>query len=359
MNILISNLFSDKLSNQWHQNVYAELEHRGHNFLLLTDKRSNLYKNSLHRNNLMGLKNIFLFNPILLIKIYNILKKNSIDVVINFSKNDLYLTGISAFFKRIPNIFNYICYNSLETINNTDKILISTLTNHFIFNSKFSYHNINSLIKIQKNKVSIIYNAFDCNKLDNDKINLIRRSWGFQEDNTIIGIKCKLTKENSVQDLIEVFKQLLKNHKNIRLIITGKGKYKQKLIDLVYTYSINDYVYFAHSSKKTLLNIYAYDICVFTSKTEILSNVIFEYLTTKKPIICTKTQCNQEILQDTYNSLLYNSDNVSDLYNKISHILINKSTADYIANNAFKTSQQYNFENMAANIEKMLTQIKL
>ena len=72
---------------------------------------------------------------------------------------------------------------------------------------------------------------------------------------------------------------------------------------------------------------------VLPSRTEAMGRVLLEAMACKKPIIASNVGGIPEIIKDGYNGLLFESENVDDLAEKIRLVLSNKKYPTMLRNN--------------------------
>lgn len=202
-----------------------------------------------------------------------------------------------------------------------------------------SYHmkklSYNFLKKIKRIKVLP-------NSVDTDKIK------PFKSDKILfpnIDPKCKkiltirrLVPEKKVDLLIKSFSKLLKNDKNIQLIIAGDGPEKENLVDLTKKLNISNKVlflgYVRYDKLNSLYNLA--DIYVLTSEQEGLSVSLLEALSAAVPVISTNIVGNPEVIIHNETGLLFNPGDINQLTNNLKYILNNPEKAKIIGENARK-----------------------
>ena len=97
-----------------------------------------------------------------------------------------------------------------------------------------------------------------------------------------------------------------------------------------------------------------YSMFVLPSRTEAMGRVLIEAMACKKPVIASNVDGIPNIVKNNFNGLLFESENVDDLTDKIHMVLGDKNLADKLSTNAYKyllenfTEEHYvgNFKNM-------------
>jgi len=94
---------------------------------------------------------------------------------------------------------------------------------------------------------------------------------------------------------------------------------------------------------------------VLASRTEAMGRVLLEAMASKKPIVASNVGGVPSVVKDGFNGLLFESENVDDLAEKISLILSDKAKATMLADNGYEYVQSHLAEqSYIANYRKMI-----
>jgi glycosyltransferase involved in cell wall biosynthesis len=150
--------------------------------------------------------------------------------------------------------------------------------------------------------------------------------------------------------------------KNLELIfIGGSGQYLLDFKNYVAESSHSSRIkVIPHIPKKELLKlIEKADVFVLPNsardKMSLFTSPIklFEYMTSKRPIVASRLLSIEEILIDKKNAFLFDPDNAQDLAKKIN--LAISSDCTFVVNNAFKDVKAYTWDIRAEGIAKFIT----
>ena len=102
----------------------------------------------------------------------------------------------------------------------------------------------------------------------------------------------------------------------------------------------------------------ACSLFVLPSRTEAMGRVLIEAMACKKPIVASNVDGIPTIVKNDFNGLLFESENVDDLAEKIDRLLGNKDLAKKLAENGYiyaqtqLSEQKYveNFRDMVKNL---------
>jgi glycosyltransferase involved in cell wall biosynthesis len=144
-----------------------------------------------------------------------------------------------------------------------------------------------------------------------------------------------------VDILIKAFKRISDSFPEYRLKIVGwcpegreffedlaKGNSRIELCDPVYYDEVIPLM--------TKCSIY-----VLASRTEAMGRVLLEAMASKKPVIASNVGGVPYIIQDGFNGLLFQSENIDDLSNKLYQLLSDKKRAAELAQNGYEFVQSH------------------
>jgi len=136
----------------------------------------------------------------------------------------------------------------------------------------------------------------------------------------IIGVVANLRPIKRIEDLIEAVARINHSGKNVELRIVGggdEGPYCKRAEDL----GIASQVKFLGSQPDPERHIQDFDIAVLCSETEGFSNSIIEYMRCGKPVVCTNTGGNPEIVDDGVNGYLVGVGDVALLADRLEALI--------------------------------------
>lgn len=141
--------------------------------------------------------------------------------------------------------------------------------------------------KISEDKICILNNAIDVEKFvfDSTKRVAYRKQLGW-DDKFIIGHVGRFSYQKNHEFLIEVFKEVIKKNKGVRLLLIGKGPLENDIYSLVKQYGLVDKVYFVGTCDDVEGWLQAMDVFVLPSRFEGLPIVAVEAQTAGLKCIC-------------------------------------------------------------------------
>ncbi|WP_323750779.1 glycosyltransferase family 4 protein [Marinobacter sp.] len=169
---------------------------------------------------------------------------------------------------------------------------------------------------IPPEKIQVIYNGYPPASIQGSVID------SEHDDNkpVVIGVVANLRPIKRIDDLIKAVAELRTAGLRTSLNIVGggdPGPYEQLAVEL----GIRDATQFLGSQLEPETFIEHFDIAVLCSETEGFSNAIIEYMRCKKPVVCTRTGGNPEIVEDGENGYLVDVGDISGLAEKLRKLI--------------------------------------
>lgn len=255
---------------------------------------------------------------------------NNIAIIftVHYQKWCLALDGNLMYFKE--NIVN----NNLDNTNSNDLKIHNSyiiernfynISNRIICLNTFIQNVIISLYKIPKSKLHFMRNCLDDHYVeitDTEKRKL-REKYSFSPDDYIIIFAGRLNRVKGIQYLIESMSLILKDKKNVRLIIAGDGDFGS-CINLA-RYSLSRISFFGYLDKDDLYNLYQIsDLGILPSFHEQSSYTMIEMMMFCLPIVITdSTALNEvEVPHEMKINIKYKKRDASIEINKIKDAII-------------------------------------
>ncbi|MBD3640939.1 MAG: glycosyltransferase [Marinobacter sp.] len=175
---------------------------------------------------------------------------------------------------------------------------------------------------IPESKLYVIYNGYP-DDTEGDTYNCYELASAAEpEQPCVIGIVANLRPIKRIEDLIEAVSRIHHSGRNVELRIVGGGDqadYRQSVEKL----GIAGRVKFLGSQPDPERHIRDFDIAVLCSETEGFSNSIIEYMRCGKPVVCTDTGGNPEIIDDGVNGYLVGVGDVASLAERLEALIDN------------------------------------
>jgi len=211
---------------------------------------------------------------------------------------------------------------------------------------------------IHKDRVVTIYNGIDVNiyKADRDSSlrSITRKDLKIDGKEIAIGVVGRLVWEKGIEYLLEAVSMLKTNKPNIRLVITGEGPLKNKLVSLAKSFKIDGMCKFTGFKKDVAMILDAIDIMIIPSLSEGFPMIVLESMAMNKPIIATNIKGIVEQIENEKSGLLINPRSPNEIANAIEELIANPLKAKKLGIEARKkVVKDFSLEKMVADTERV------
>lgn len=323
--------------SSWMEKTALGLKKRGHHVWIVAHPNGR-FIDSAHRDlNLLPYKLGMDYNPISICYLFYLIKIKKIDMVVTNIEKEVAIGGLAARMAGIPNIRRV---GREDDFNQRWKV---KWHHHLLVDRCIVPCNIirDNAIKrapwLNPNHFITIYNGRNSHKYTIEQIQHQRQKWGLNADSCVIGSTSQLSSAKGIEGLIRVFSRITQNYPHARLVITGEGQLKNKLINQTKALDIQDRVIFAGFSSDPLQTAAAYDIAVCNSSFEGFPNTVVEYFAAGCPVITTDVGGVTEMVRHEYNALLVPCNDDKELLNGLIRLIESPHLRSRLEKNALKT----------------------
>jgi glycosyltransferase involved in cell wall biosynthesis len=183
---------------------------------------------------------------------------------------------------------------------------------------------------VSADKITVVYNGIDTDTIgDSVRSSIeIRKSFGLNENQRIIGEIGRLCKFKGQRVLIESASQVLKKFPEAIFMLVGedlegRGKYRKELEDLTGELGLKQNIIFTGYRQDVMDLLNTFDIFVLPSLDEGLPVVILEAMAAEKAVIATAVGGTPEIVIDGQTGTLISAENSDKLAEAIIYHLEN------------------------------------
>ena len=280
----------------------------------------------------------FLYDPIVLVKLINLFKKNHYDIVHTHLTKIGILGKIASRISGVPIIIHGLHGSAFQAFNS--KLLNCTLIFFERITSKYTdaYISVSRILSEKYIKEGIgtrenhftVYSGMNLDKFYYAREKIKRRKKlaeiGISSDCFIIGNVATLEPRKGHKFLIDAFKKVIEKHKNksIKLIIVSDGYERENLVNYVDKLNLKEKVIFTGYREDIEELMAIMDIFVLTSLREGLPRVLVQAAAVGIPLIAFNVDGVPEIIKDGYNGFLVKLKDVEELADRIIRYINNK-----------------------------------
>lgn len=298
---------------KWHLEMSVELQKKGHNTFLVTNKKSVLSRKAMHHNvssyNLR-ISNFSFLNPYKLYMLYRFLKKNRVQSIVFNLPNDLKVGGVAARLAGVEKII-YRRGSAIPVSNSiSNRILFRKIVNRIIANSEETKNTIlqNNRKLISPQRIKVIYNGLEFPEA-------YHRSPEAKKE-IVFGNMGRLVEQKGQDILIEIAVYLKKRLSNFKIIIAGDGPLKSSLIKLANQKGVGRNIEFYGFVEDTWGFMKNIDVFLLPSRWEGFGYVLVEAMACGKPVVAFNVSSNPELVEDNYNGFLIDQGDICGFADK-------------------------------------------
>lgn len=211
-------------------------------------------------------------------------------------------------------------------------------------------NDIEKQYRIPRKKLVMIPNGIDTNKfMPNLNVSNLREKYGLQNKKIIVSIGV-MTGQKGQNLLLQVLPELLKENKNVKLVLVGYGPELDNLKNMAKELNISEDVVFTGKIPHEDLQFYynLSDVFVFpTLRLEAGPLVIPEAMACEKPVIASRIGGIPTVIDNYKDGILIEPGNLKELKDRILEVLTDEELAKKLAKNARrKIVERYSLDRM-------------
>ncbi len=210
--------------------------------------------------------------------------------------------------------------------------ITSFLSDKFIVNSATLKQFVSEKMKINPQKIEIIYNGIDFSNLPKVEDKIKRQELAYRENDILIGTAGRLHKQKGIIYFLKAAKILTQSlnypiAQSLRFLIIGDGPEKKNLQSEISNLQLENMVQLLGWRTDAQEIISILDIFVLPSLWEGTPNVVLEALAYARPVVATEVGGVPEIIEDGVQGLLVKPANVQTLVEAIARLSKNREEA--------------------------------
>ncbi|MEO8208919.1 MAG: glycosyltransferase family 4 protein [bacterium] len=249
----------------------------------------------------------------------------------------------------------FFSQKELENISFKHKIyekIKEYFVNYFVVVSDNDRERLIKFFNIKERKIKVIYYGIDLKKLEP----FIKEKSKFKKEKSVIGNIGRLTYQKGQDILIKSFLKLLSLEKNVELIIIGDGEDEQMLKNIIHENNLEEFIKIINYKKNIFEYFSSFDIFVLTSRFEGIPFVLYESMKLGIPVISTEVGGINKIIQNDYNGILIEVDNIDQTTNAMKRLISDKELYCKMRKNAIDSVEKYGLQNMVKEYENLYHQ---
>ena len=248
----------------------------------------------------------------------------------------------------------YFEKSSKKIVEYLTKFYCDKTATELIVPTKKTYDLFKEKYKINKN-VHIIPTGIELDRFYKEKYNEevknnLRKSLQLNKEDFVILFVGRLGKEKSVDFLIKNHKDIVKKHKNAKLLIIGHGPDEEEFKKMVIKENLDDNVIFTGKVPWKDISLYYQLASVFVtaSKTETQGLTVIEAMAASVPVVCVDDESFRIVVIDDLNGYLFK--NKKEYTKSILNLITNKTLLERLSNQARISSEPHSSKYFAEKV---------
>ena len=225
------------------------------------------------------------------------------------------------------------------------ELIVPTKKTYDIFKKKYKIERNIHIIPTGTN-----ISKFKKSKINQKEVNEIKKSVGISNKDIVLLVVSRISKEKSIDFLVDCHKELLKNNKNIKLVIIGDGPMLEELQEKAS--KIGNILFIGKVPWDQIQLYYQLgDIFVTASKTETQGLTVNEALASSLPVVCVEDDSFKLSVIDGFNGYFFKTK--KDYVNKINLLADDKTLRTTLSKQAEDYSINFSTKHFGESIIKV------
>ena len=212
---------------------------------------------------------------------------------------------------------------------------------------------------IKKSKVRLVYNGtYPLKELSPEEKTKVREKYKIPLENTVVGIVARLEPVKNHELFLKAMQKVLKNNKNVSVLIVGSGTQEEKIRSMAVQLNISDKVIFTGYLDNITEVMNIIDINVLTSTKEALSLSLIEGMFLKKAAVTTDSSGPCEVVENGKTGIVVENFNDELLAEAISKLVNDKQLCELMGIAGEKRAQElFSAEKMVNSLDDIYEEL--
>ena len=306
----------------WMITLIRELVKRGYKVTLVCKKEAEIIKYVDKESiEVLPIRIAGDFDPFTIFKIASIYRKRKIDITIANVGKDIRLAGLAA---------KFVSDISVIALHQVDRKIKNNWRYRFTYDSLAdlivvnSFATKNTLLKstpwLLDKKIKVVHHGIDLNKFSELNTIDLREQLGLSENDFIIGFVGRLSIQKGIKYMLDAFRMVADELKNVHLVIAGTGELEGMVKEFATKFNLERKIHLLGFRNDIPALMRTFDILLLPSLWEGFGIVLIEAMASGKPIVATNASSIPEIVKDGWNGILVppeNAEAISDALKKL------------------------------------------
>lgn len=209
-------------------------------------------------------------------------------------------------------------------------------------------------------KLEVILNGIDIadveKKIANSK--LTRASLNIPDNAYIVGMVGRISEQKAPDVFVKAARKIKDAVPEAFFIIVGDGPDQKEIEKMISDLGLKESFLITGWVNNPIDYLALFDVAVLCSRWEGLPLVIPEYFAAKKPVVGTKIDAVDDMIENDVNGIIVDIDKVSALANSVSTLYSNEDLGKKFAEKAYQTvNKKFDIKNETNAFERLVTEV--
>lgn len=206
-------------------------------------------------------------------------------------------------------------------------------------------------------KLQVILNGVDIEKIEQRIADskLTRFSLNIPENAYVVGMVGRISEQKAPDVFVKAARKVKDSVPNAFFIIVGDGPDQEEIEKMIFDLGLKDSFLITGWTKQSIEYLALFDVAVLCSRWEGLPLVVPEYFAAKKPVICTRIDAVDDMIEDGVNGMIVDIDDVDGLALAIANIFGDQEKCRLVAQKAKSiVKERFDINCQCSKFEKIL-----
>ncbi len=214
---------------------------------------------------------------------------------------------------------------------------------------------------IERSRMTIIGNGIvvdDFETVDETAVDQARAEIGLLESDRVVAMVAGLREGKEHDLLIRAVSRLVRNGRELKLLIVGDGPTRGRLEETVLRHGVGEHVIFLGERHDIPILLHLSDVLVLASLAEAMPLSVIEAMAAGVPVIASAVGSVPDIIEDGVNGIVIPPSNSEAIEHAITKVLDNGDDTVRMIANAHKTVRsKYTLNRMVNDYDKLFTRL--
>ena len=209
-------------------------------------------------------------------------------------------------------------------------------------------------------KLQVILNGVNISEVEQKIANskLTRESLNIPKDAYIVGLVGRISEQKATDVFVKAARIIKDAIPKAFFIIVGNGPDQDEIEKMISDLGLVDSFLITGWTTQAIEYLSLFDVAVLCSRWEGLPLVVPEYFAAKKPVVCTKIDAVDDMIENGVNGIVVDIDNVNALANSICILYSNDDLGKNFAEKAYQIVQKkFDIKSETNEFEQLVTEI--